>query len=151
MQIPGFLEVRPELWTAGQPARADFALLARNGVELVVNLSAMPSPTFLPDEAQHVVEAGMQYIHLPVSFTAPQIEDFTLFAAILSAAKNRRVLVHCAKNLRVSAFVFLFKVLVEGENEVLARRRMEKIWSPDAIWSAFLDEVRRECKITGHP
>ena len=146
MQIPEFLEVTPELWTSGQPAREDFALLARNGVELVINLSAAPSPTFLPDEAQWVVESGMQYVHLPVSWTAPQIEDFALFAAILSAAKNRRVLVHCAQNLRVSAFVFLFKTLVEGENEVLARRRMEKVWAPDAIWSAFTDEVRRELR-----
>jgi protein tyrosine phosphatase (PTP) superfamily phosphohydrolase (DUF442 family) len=140
MHLPAFLEISPELWTSGQPSPDDWSLIARNGVEVVVNLAAPGSGDFDPDEMRRVLEAGMQFVALPVVWTAPKIDDYALFEAVLRACKGRRVLIHCAKNRRVSAFVFLFRV-VSGESEGAARRDLEKIWVPDAIWSAFIGEV----------
>ena len=144
MNLPAFLEISPELWTSGQPAPSDWPLIARNGVEVVVNLAAPVSPDFDADEMRRVLEAGMQFVAFPVVWTAPKLEDYTLFVSIMRATQGRRVLVHCAKNMRVSAFVFLYRTLELGESETLARRDMEKIWSPDAIWSAFITEIARQ-------
>ena len=141
MDLPAFLEISPELWTSGQPAPSDWPLIARNGVEVVINLSAPALPDFDADEMRRVLESGMQYVAFPVVWTAPKLEDYTLFAAVLKACKGRRVLVHCAKNLRVSAFVYLFRVKELGESEAKARRDLECIGAPDAIWSAFIGEV----------
>lgn len=140
MNLPAFLEISPQLWTSGQPAPDDFSLIARNGVEVVVNLAAPGSTDFDADEMRCVLEAGMQFVALPVVWTAPKLDDYTLFEAVLRACRGRRVLVHCAKNMRVSALVFLFRVL-NGEPEAIARRDLETIWSPDPIWSAFIGEV----------
>ncbi|BCM90406.1 hypothetical protein IAD21_02258 [Abditibacteriota bacterium] len=141
MDLPAFLEISPELWTSGQPIPSDWSLLARNGVEVVINLAAPGSSNFDADEMERVLNAGMQFVAFPVVWTAPKLEDYTMFAAALSACKGRRVLVHCALNMRVSVFVFLYRVLALGEAEAVARRDMEKIWSPDAIWSAFITEI----------
>jgi len=140
MQIPAFLEISPDVWTSGQPAPEDFPLLARNGVEVVINLAAPGSTGFDADEMRRVLEAGMQYVALPVVWTAPKLGDYTLFEAVLRACGGRRVLIHCAKNRRVSAFLFLFRVRY-GEDEAVALSDLEKIWRPDPIWSAFLAEI----------
>ena len=144
MNLPAFLEISPDLWTSGQPAPSDWPLIARNGVEVVVNLAAPSSSDFDADEMRRVLEAGMQYVAFPVVWTAPKLEDYTLFVAIMRAIKGRRVLVHCAKNMRVSVFVFLYRTLELGEDELLARHDLEKIWAPDAIWSAFITEIQRQ-------
>ena len=140
MNIPDFLEISPDLWTSGQPSPTDWPLLARNGVEVVVNLAAPNATSYDVGEAKRVLEAGMQYLALPVVWTAPKTADFSLFQAVLKACQGRRVLVHCAKNMRVSTFVFLFRVL-NGEPESAARRDLERIWQPDPIWSAFIGQV----------
>lgn len=140
MNLPAFLEISPGLWTSGQPSPDDWPLIARNGVEVVVNLAAPGSSDFDADEMRRVLESGMQFVALPVVWTAPKTDDYTLFEAVLRVCKGRRVLIHCAKNMRVAAFMFLFRVR-NGEPEEAARRDLEKIWSPDAIWSAFIGEV----------
>ena len=142
MNIPHFLAISPTLWTSGQPAPADFLSLAQEGIEVVVNLSEPRSTAYDVDEARAVLDSGMQYVALPVVWTAPKLDDFALFEAVMGACKGRRVLVHCAKNQRVSVFVFLLRVL-SGEDPEVARRDLDAIWAPDAIWSAFIGEIAR--------
>ncbi|RYX85604.1 phosphatase [bacterium] len=146
MDLPSFLEISPDLWTSGQPIPSDWPLLARNGVEVVINLAAPSSSNFDEDEMGRVLEAGMQFVAVPVVWTAPKLEDYTMFAAVLNACKGRRVLVHCALNMRVSSFVFLYRILELGESEVTARRDLEKIWSPDAIWTAFINQLLNQSR-----
>lgn len=139
--LPAFLEVSPRLLTSGQVAPADFARLSENGVEVVINLAAPGSGGYNPDEAWFCLGNGLQYVHLPVVFGDPQARDFETFAAIMSAQKGRTVLVHCAANMRVAAFIYAYRVKYEGEDEAIARARMEEIWSPHGVWGAFLSEV----------
>ena len=140
--LPAFLPVSPRLLTAGQPAPADFAQLAQNGVEVVINLAPPGAHGYLADEAQLALENGMIYAHLPILFQQPLVCDFASFAGVMHAHRARVVLVHCAANVRVSALVYLYQTLVEGEDESLARARLLQIWSPDATWSRFIQDVR---------
>jgi len=142
MNIPEFLEISTSLWTSGQPALDDFPLLAQVGIEVVINLSEPRATGYDVDEAKRVLGAGMQYVAIPVTWTAPKLDDYALFEAVLRACQGRRVLVHCAKNMRVSVFVFLFRVL-NDEDPARAKRDLERIWSPDPIWSAFIAEIGR--------
>jgi hypothetical protein len=48
--------------------------------------------------------------------------------------------VHCAANKRVSAFVYLYRVLHEGVPEEEARKDLHAIWQPDEVWSRFIAE-----------
>ena len=142
--LPAFIEVLPQLLTSGQPAPGAFAALARAGVEVVINLAAPGASDTNVDEAQLVLESGMIYAHLPVVWAAPRVADWDGFAALLRAHCERKVLVHCAKNRRVAAFVYLYQTLIEDEDETLARARLLRVWQPDATWSRFLAEVRAQ-------
>jgi protein tyrosine phosphatase (PTP) superfamily phosphohydrolase (DUF442 family) len=53
----------------------------------------------------------MAYVHIPVNFKAPTSQDFRAFCRVMEAFEDRPVFVHCAANMRVSAFVFLYRVL----------------------------------------
>lgn len=140
--LPAFLPVSPRLLTAGQPAPADFALISQSGVEVVINVAPPGAHHYLADEAQIVLENGMLYAHLPILFPRPLVSDFVSFVGVMNAHKDRVILVHCAANVRVSALVYLYQTLIEGEDESIARTRLFQIWIPDAIWSRFIFDVR---------
>ena len=144
--LPAFLPVSSRLFTAGQPAPHDFAILAQNGVEVVVNLAPPGAHHYLENEAQLALENGLIYAHLPIIFSRPLLSDFMSFAGVMRAHRERTILVHCAANVRVSVLIYLYQTLIEGEDESAARARLFQIWSPDATWSRFIRDVRTSCK-----
>src|SRR4029077_20273171 len=80
------------LLTAGQPNEEQLADAARQGVKAVINLALHDDPRYsLRDEAGSVRELGMDYIHIPVQFTAPTEADLRAFFAAMDAHKNEKV------------------------------------------------------------
>ena len=80
----------------------------------------------------------MDYLHIPVQFNAPTEENLRAFIAAMDAHKGEKILVHCAANYRVTAFVGLYRVLCEGWTEDRAFEPMRSIWEPDAVWRQFI-------------
>jgi protein tyrosine phosphatase (PTP) superfamily phosphohydrolase (DUF442 family) len=80
----------------------------------------------------------MDYVHIPVKFSQPTHGDFTAFAAAMQQNRHRQVWVHCAANMRVTAFLGLDRVLQENWQEQEAFRLMHELWQPDEVWSAFI-------------
>lgn len=127
------------LTTAGQPTESQLAAVAAAGFEVVVNLALHDDPRYsLPDEAGLVRSLGLDYVHIPVQFKAPQLDDLTAFFAAMEAHRGRKVFVHCAANMRVSAFMGLYRVLKLGWPEDRAFALMRELWQPDPIWQAFV-------------
>ena len=91
----------------------------------------LPSPSGTPI----VTGLGMAYVHIPVNFKIPAAQDFQTFCRMMEAFDGRRVFVHCAANKRVSAFVFLYRVLCEHVAIREAERDLHAIWQPDEVWS----------------
>jgi protein tyrosine phosphatase (PTP) superfamily phosphohydrolase (DUF442 family) len=106
-----FRAISARIGTAGQPTAAQFALIREAGYDIVINLALPTSDNALADEGSLVAGLGMTYVHIPVNFTRPTAGDFEAFAGVLDAFRSRRVFVHCAMNMRVSAFVFVYRVL----------------------------------------
>ena len=79
-------------------------------------------------------------MHIPVDFKAPAAGDFGAFRRVMEAFDDRPVFVHCAANMRVSAFVFLYRVLCEQVPVSEAERDLHAIWQPDEVWSRFIRE-----------
>src|SRR5437588_9609844 len=109
--IYNFHAVGERLGTAGQPTEAQLRSVREAGFEAVVNLALPTSDNALANEGSIVTGLGMSYVHIPVDFKAPKAKDFQAFSRVMQAFEDRPVFVHCAKNMRVSAFVFLYRVL----------------------------------------
>jgi protein tyrosine phosphatase (PTP) superfamily phosphohydrolase (DUF442 family) len=92
----------------------------------------------LKDEASSVKALGIEYVHIPVQFDAPTEHDLTLFFETMDRCKNRRVWVHCAANMRVTAFLGLYWRLREGWPDQRAFALMRDVWRPNPVWSTFI-------------
>jgi hypothetical protein len=56
----------------------------------------------------------------------------------MRAFAGRKVFVHCALNMRVSAFVFLQRVLDEQLPVGNAAVDLHRVWEPDEVWRDFI-------------
>ncbi len=133
--------VYSKLWTSGQLSEHDIALLTDLGFNLVINLALPTSEHALPNEASLVTGAGMEYVQIPVIWEQPLPEQFQEFVEVMQANKAKKIWVHCVMNLRVSAFVYLYRKLVLGESEDKASFPMRHIWQPDEVWKVFIEDV----------
>ena len=62
---------------------------------------------------------GIQYIHM-------------------SANSETQLWVHCAANMRVSAFMYHYRTSELGQEEAIARSDMNKIWETFGVWRKFV-------------
>lgn len=136
--------VYDEVYSSGQISEFDLFEIQRYGFEAVINLALQDSKNFLPGEAELVELMGMAYIHIPVVWEAPTIENLIRFFGVMKNYEGRRVWVHCAMNMRVSAFLYLYRRIVRNEPESAARMPMDKIWKPDTTWQTFIDQAIRQ-------
>jgi protein tyrosine phosphatase (PTP) superfamily phosphohydrolase (DUF442 family) len=87
-QILNFIEISPVLGTAGQPKRNQFVDIAAAGYQCVINLATSSSENAIADESDLVTELGMEYIHIPVVWKAPQRADFDLFCTTMERSEG---------------------------------------------------------------
>jgi protein tyrosine phosphatase (PTP) superfamily phosphohydrolase (DUF442 family) len=137
--VYNFRQAAPDLATSGQPTEEQLGAIAAAGYNVVVNLALHDDPRYsLRDEAASVRAFGLDYVHIPVQFGAPKEEDLLAFFDAMDRNSGRRVWIHCAANMRVTAFVGLYRVLRLGWTEGDAFNLMRTVWKPDQIWSSFI-------------
>ena len=143
MNIINFVELSERIATSGQPAAADFKSIAAQDYTTVINLALPSSDHALPDEGAIVTGLGMNYVHIPVRWEAPQTDQFRRFAGLLRQLDGEKVWVHCALNMRVSCFMYLYRRHELGWAEADARKYMAPIWDPGdyPAWAGFVDNV----------
>ncbi len=141
MQAPHQQPIHPNLMTSALPVLEDFPFMAAQGYEIVISMCQSVDSETLEDEDSLVSGAGMGYIHLPVTFVEPTLEDYELLRDILRSVQDRKVWLHCARNWRVSAFMTIYHIvemsMPHSEAEVIAHR----IWKPDETWQTLIDEA----------
>ncbi|HSC85869.1 MAG TPA: protein tyrosine phosphatase family protein [Polyangiaceae bacterium] len=130
------------LGTSGQPTVAQLSEIAAAGYEVIINLSLHDDPRYsLPDERGSVLSLGLEYVHIPVVFQAPDEGELLAFFAAMEASEGKRIWVHCAANMRVSAFLGLFRVIRQGWAHERAFELLRGLWEPDEVWSAFIGRM----------
>lgn len=133
--------VSERIHTSGQPDRETLAELGERGFELVVNLAPPTTADAVADEGRLVAGAGVAYVNIPVNWRQPTAADFDLFSAVMLAAHEMKVLVHCQINMRASAFTFLYRVAHEGVAPGVAFEGLSRVWVPDEHWGVFVNET----------
>lgn len=138
LPLPSVSVIDDLLCTSAQPGAEHLARLGETGVRHVINLALPDSEGAVADEGARLAAQGIRYVHLPVRWDSPTAQDFTLFAQILWAMREDAVLVHCACNMRASAFVFLYRVLHEAVPLDEAAAVMHAVWRPEGVWLEFI-------------
>ena len=126
------------LWSSGQLSEKDIARLPALGIEAVINLALPTSSNALPGEAELITRHGIAYIQIPVEWERPELRQLEQFFGALKAFEGHKIWVHCAKNMRVSAFIYLYRRLCLAESEEASVHPMQEVWVPNETWQAFI-------------
>ena len=139
-----YLRISERVGTAGQITYDEIEAVKKAGFDIVINLAPADEERNQL-EGYLVTEQGMAYVQIPVSWEEPSQRDLQLFFDVMKANIDRNVFVHCFANMRVSAFVYLYRTLLLGEAENVARADLAKIWDPatQPQWVAFIEEARK--------
>ena len=142
--IRAYLQIDDNLSTSGQIEYDQIPLLKEAGFDVVVNLAPADEERNA-SEGFLVTQQGMTYVQIPVSWKDPGERDLQMFFDVLEANKDRKVFVHCFANMRVSAFVYLYRTLHKGISEETARADLEKIWDPGSQeqWAQFIARMQQ--------
>jgi protein tyrosine phosphatase (PTP) superfamily phosphohydrolase (DUF442 family) len=134
-----FVQLAPDIGTSGQPDRSQLVAIKEAGYDAVVNLALSTSDRAIGDEGSVVSGLGMRYVHIPVEFENPTLDDLKLFLAIMRAFEGKNVWVHCAVNARVSAFSYHYLKHVRRQDEANCRSPILDKWEMDGTWRAFME------------
>ncbi|NUJ81783.1 protein tyrosine phosphatase family protein [Methylocystis sp. FS] len=141
VDIYNWLRLDERTTTSGQPTQAQFDEIAALGVREVINLAPATSEKALKNEAEILAALGLRYTHIPVDFQNPTQADFDRFCEAFEGASESATHVHCIANYRVSAFLYLYRISA-GMDEARARADLDRIWTPNPIWAAFIERTR---------
>lgn len=147
--IFNFIGLDDNIALGGQPTAAQLHDARDEGFAVVINLLPATQDNALPGEDAIVAGLGLDYHYIPVSWTDPDIDDVDRFIDAMDAAGDRKVLVHCAANYRVTAFYSLYAMRRLGWSAEQADALIARIWESrpdfrmDGNWKALVDEARR--------
>jgi protein tyrosine phosphatase (PTP) superfamily phosphohydrolase (DUF442 family) len=140
--IYNFRPIEDALSTSGQPTEAQLPELAAEGYEIIINLGLHDDPLYsLPDEKGLVEELGMAYVHIPVQFDDPTKDDLLAFFRAMERYKNKKVHVHCFANMRITAFLGLYRMFKQGKPKDEAFEPMRSVWESNDVWSSFISNT----------
>ena len=130
--------------TSGQPDENELDKICQSGYSCVINLApnSMLENSVI-DEASILESNNVEYIHLPVNFQRPSEKKFDAFVEAVQKRSGEKVWVHCAANMRVSAFTYRYRVQVLGENSDTARQDLNQLWEPFGVWKTFIEKANQ--------
>jgi protein tyrosine phosphatase (PTP) superfamily phosphohydrolase (DUF442 family) len=137
-EILNFLPISERVSTAGQPTVEQFAGIQEAGYQIVVNLAPPGSTNWIANEKEIVESLRMKYISIPVIWEHPTLENLSQFFSVMNENESIPIFVHCAKNMRVSAFIYLYRRIEKQVDEAIAQADLYKIWTPNQTWSQFI-------------
>jgi protein tyrosine phosphatase (PTP) superfamily phosphohydrolase (DUF442 family) len=147
--IKNFIQIDERIGSAGQPTAEQFKALRDAGYEVVVNLLPREQDNALKGEERLIGELGMDYRYIPVLWTAPRLEDFAAFCQVMQELQGKKVFVHCAMNMRVTAFYSSYAMKHMGWSRAQADALVARIWDPaqnikmNDTWRAFISDIRQ--------
>ncbi len=147
--IFNFVQINDQIGTSGQPTEEQFANAKADGYEVVINLAPHDAGNnALSDEPGLMRSLELDYHHIPIPFDDPQHAHYEAFCEAMEHVGDRKVLVHCAANFRVSAMVSSYAVKHLDWSLDEADALVTKLWTsvpgyemvPE--WQAFIDQAR---------
>jgi protein tyrosine phosphatase (PTP) superfamily phosphohydrolase (DUF442 family) len=148
--IFNFIRIDDRTSLAGQPSEEQLRTLPGAGYVTVINLAPTTVSKGTPvDECTILHELGLDYHHIPVSWDAPEAERFGHFVQVMDGIGDRRTLIHCVANYRVTAFYSLYAMQRLGWSKAQADALIARIWtshlevSMSDNWKRLIAEVQR--------
>lgn len=143
--IYNYRKIDDRIATGGQPTEAQFEAIRDEGYQAVINLAPHDAENHaLGNEPEILDRLGLDYTHIPVAWTNPTGADFEAFCATMAQLEAKKTFIHCAANMRVTAFYALYAKKFENWTQEQADGLIASVWESipgyqmDETWKAFL-------------
>lgn len=135
-----FKAVTPHLSTSGLLSEAQLSALGDQDYNIVINLLPPDHEYAVAAEPDLIQAQGIEYINIPVDFAAPTENDFAQFVEAMEKTVDRKALLHCAANYRVTAFYAIYAVQQLNWSAAQARDLIASVWdiSEHHVWEQFV-------------
>jgi uncharacterized protein (TIGR01244 family) len=136
--VTNFSRVDATVGCAGATSPSAMAGLRREGFVSVINLRLANEPGAEIEASRAAAEsAGLRYIHLPFSGSAPDRAIVEQFLAAVANPVNQPVFIHCGSANRVGAVWMIKRALQDGWSTERARAEAEAIGLTSSQLAAF--------------
>jgi len=148
-EIFNFIKIDDHISTAGMPTTAQLEDACAEGYDAIVNLVPDGQDNALKGEDAFVRALGMTYHYIPVVWAEPKLADFARFTEVMRSLRGKKVLVHCAMNMRVTVFVSTYAMKNMGWTQAQADDLVKSIWGRhpeypmDDTWRTFMRTIRQ--------
>ncbi|MEL6494454.1 MAG: protein tyrosine phosphatase family protein [Cyanobacteria bacterium J06623_7] len=139
--INAYYQINDRLATSGQPTPTEFTAIARAGYRVVINLATSKSTGAIANEGVLVTDLGLIYVQIPVLWDEPKLADVKIFFQVMQSFDDQKIWVHCAKNMRVSCFIYFWQKYSLKLPESQAKQPMQQIWQPTGAWQTLIEQV----------
>ncbi|MBU0923785.1 protein tyrosine phosphatase family protein [bacterium] len=137
-KILNYIKINELIATSGQPKVEEFEIIANEGFEVVINLSVYKTSNSIENENKIVTDLNMSYFHIPVNFENPSLSDLKLFLNVLQSLGANKVWIHCSKNYRVTAFMYVYHKYILNTPFENVDLSIFDIWSPTLPWQTLM-------------
>jgi uncharacterized protein (TIGR01244 family) len=144
-----FIQIDELIATSGQPTEGQFRDAQKAGYAVVINLAPDGLETSLPQQGELLASLGVEYHHIPVAWNDPRLDQLDQFEHLMAACADRRTLIHCQANYRVTAFFASYATDKLAWAHEKADALIDRIWlsrpeyKMDEIWQTFIASARQ--------
>jgi len=139
--IRDYYQINDCLATSGQPTPQEFELIAQAQYRVIINLATSRSTNAIANEGVIVTDLNLVYVQIPVLWDNPKLSDVEAVFKIMKCFDGQKVWVHCAKNMRVSCFIYFWQKYILDLPESQASYPMSQIWQPTGVWQELIDKA----------
>ena len=142
-EIEQFEWIHAHLATSGQPTVEQLAEIKAQGYTTIVNLALTDASNHLSNEDRICLELGLDYIQVPLLWECPSSSGALFVLDLIDhLVQEQKIWVHCAKNMRVSSLIFLYRQFYMGMDLAEADALLENVWQPNETWTGLIHAVR---------
>jgi uncharacterized protein (TIGR01244 family) len=136
--VTNFARLDTTIACAGAITPEGVAELKRLGYASIINLrQASESGANVEAESAAANAAGVRYVHLPISGSAPDPAVVDQFLRVIVEPANQPALVHCASGNRAAALWMIKRLVVDGWDEDRATKEAADLGLTSAPLKAF--------------
>jgi protein tyrosine phosphatase (PTP) superfamily phosphohydrolase (DUF442 family) len=138
-----YRQIDDRLSTSGLLSLHQLDELGQEGYQIVIDLLPHDNEWAVEGEQGVIERQDIDYRYIPVDFDEPLGSDYDQFEQALASTGTAKTHVHCAANMRVSAFYAIYGSRKLGWTEAQARAFIAETWNLGdfPVWDAFVTEM----------
>lgn len=141
-EIPSFSLVHEHLFSSAQPTAEQLQQIKEYGCSTVINLATSKSENHLAKQDQICLDLRLNYIHIPIDWDIPCAEQCLLVLDLIAhLVQNEIIWLHCAKNMRVSSLMYLYRQFYMDMDMPTAQALLHEIWEPNETWTGLMHSI----------